>query len=187
MAKPLTDAVVDRLTATRGQSGWRDVSDGATRGLRLRISPRGEKAWAVQITVNGKRTRHTLGGYPEVKLADARRLAVAYLAAARGGHGPNYVDARRKAQSMTVQEAHAEYVKKQRANLKPQTIGLKEAMFRDHIAPVIGNRRLRSIRRADVVETVKTEASGHRRRHKPSIKHPDTAPSPPGPRPDGGR
>jgi hypothetical protein len=49
MSAPLTDAVVQNLRAKRNQTGWRDVSDGACRGLFLRISPKGEKAWGMRL------------------------------------------------------------------------------------------------------------------------------------------
>lgn len=53
MTKSLTDSVVASLKPQRGQSGWRELADGATRGLCIRISPRGEKVWAIRHVVGG--------------------------------------------------------------------------------------------------------------------------------------
>lgn len=154
IAAPLTDNVVKTARPERNQVGWRDLADGGCRGLTLRISPRGEKAWAIRLTVNGRRTMQTIGAYPAVTLAEARRRAGEYLAAAKDGASPEELDARKKAETMTVAAAHGEYVTAIRATLRPGTIALKEGMFQDHIESVIGKRLVRSIRRPDVVDIV---------------------------------
>jgi integrase len=120
----------------------------------LRLSPRGEKAWALRLTVNRKREMHTLGGYPAVSLSEARRRADGYQAEARDGARPAELDARREAEAMTVAAAHARYVDALRNSLSSRTIDLKEGMFADHIEPLAGTRLVQKIRRADVVEVV---------------------------------
>lgn len=154
IAAPLTDNVVKTARAERNQVGWRDLTDGGCRGLTLRISPRGEKAWAIRLTVNGRRTLHTIGAYPAVTLAEARRRAEEYLSVAKDGASPEELDARKKAETMTVATAHGEYLAVTRASLRAGTIALKEGMFADHIAPAIGKRLVRSIRRPDIVDVV---------------------------------
>ena len=154
IAKTLTDYRVKSLRPENGQVGWLDVGDGGCRGLMLRLSPRGEKVWALRVLINGKRSRHLLGGYPTVTLAEARQRAIAYQAGARDGARPAELDARREAEAMTVSVAHARYIDALRSSLSPRTLKLKEGMFQDHIEPVAGMRLLRKIRRADVVEVV---------------------------------
>ena len=55
-----------------------DFFDSKTRGLNLRITPRGVKAWSVVFTSpkDGKRARLSLGSYPATPLAKARALAI---------------------------------------------------------------------------------------------------------------
>lgn len=154
IAKPLTDYVVKTAKPKSGQSGWRDIADGGCRGLILRVSPRGERAWAVRIVVGGRRTFHTLGAYPTVSLADARKRADEYLSAARDGMSAEAVDARTRALSLTVAMAHADYLEAIGGSLRPTTRKLKEGMFKSHIDPVVGTRFIRNIRRADVGEVV---------------------------------
>lgn len=154
VAKPLTDYVVKTLKPAREQSGWKDVADGSCRGLILRLSPRGEKAWAVRMTVGGRREFHTLGAYPSVSLADARKRAGEYLSAARDGVSAETVNARTRAMALTLAQAHGEYVETVGPSLRPTTRKLKEGMFSTHIEPVAGSRLIRNIRRADVVEVV---------------------------------
>lgn len=154
MAKALTDSMVANLKSKRGQAGWVDMADGAVRGLCLRMGPRGEKSWAVRHVIAGKRRRHTIGAYPEVSLSAARERARDYLAAAKEGVTPGAVDDRRRALTMTLEEAHDEYLKTIGPGLRANTLALKKAMFRDHIAPVLGTRLVRKVRRPDITEVV---------------------------------
>ena len=138
MAKPLTDSVVSNLKPRRGQSGWREVADRASRGLCLRVSPTGEKVWALRHMVGGERTRHTIGAYPTVTLAIARKRASEYLSAARDGLSAGEVDAKLRALRMTVIEAHAEYLKTVGVGLRASTLGLKRQLF--HVSHFPRNR-----------------------------------------------
>lgn len=152
MASSLTDALVQNLKPTRGQEGWREIVDGGCRGLYLRISPSGEKVWAMRAKIGGKRQRHTLGGYPTVSLGEARNRAKEYRSAGRDGMRPQEIDAKRKAASMTMTIAHAEYLAAMEAALRPHTKRLKRDMFAHHIEPQIGSRLIGSIRKLDIVE-----------------------------------
>jgi integrase len=152
MPSSLTDAVVSGAKPQKGQSGWREISDGGCRGLLLLVSPKGEKAWGVRFKVAGKRQRHTLGGYPAVSLNEARKRARDYLSAARDGARPEEVDARRKAATMTTTDAHDEYIKAMAATLRPHTKRLKEDMFKHHIEPKLGRRLVASIGKIDIAE-----------------------------------
>src|SRR6185437_1702421 len=154
MSKPLTDSVVLHLRPKRNQADWMEISDGGCRGLCLRLSPRGEKSWAVRHLVAGKRQRHTIGAYPAVSLSGARDRAREYLAAAKEGVGAAELDARKRALTLTVRAAHEEYIGAIGAALRANTKAMKEAMFRDHIGPVIGDRLIRTVRRPDVVDVV---------------------------------
>jgi integrase len=67
---------------------------------------------------------------------------------------PEEVDIRVRAARLTVEQAHQEYVRTMRPSLRESSSKRKEALFRDYIGPVIGQRLVRSIRRADVTEVV---------------------------------
>ncbi|HEY6335733.1 MAG TPA: tyrosine-type recombinase/integrase, partial [Alphaproteobacteria bacterium] len=152
MRNALTDSVVATMKPKRGQQGWIEVNDGGCRGLFLRISPRGEKVWVSRHMVSGKRKRNTIGGYPTVKLAEARKRAREYLSAARDGITAEELDAKMRASTMTVAQAHRGYLEAVASTLRVSTKARKAALFRDYIQPVIGTRLVRSIRRGDVVE-----------------------------------
>lgn len=154
LSKTLTDHVIKTLKPGRDQTAVREIADGGCRGLLLRLTTRGEKLWAIRVMVSGRRTFHPLGAYPAVSLAEARKRAGDYLAAAKDGASPAELDARQKAEVMTVASAHAEYLNAMRSSLRASTIKLKETMFRDHISASIGRRLIRTIRRPDVVDVV---------------------------------
>ncbi|HVM78293.1 MAG TPA: tyrosine-type recombinase/integrase [Stellaceae bacterium] len=156
MTKSLTDSVVASLRPERGQTTWREIADGGCRGLCLRLSPRGERVWAVRHTVGGRRMRHTIGAYPAVTLAEARRRGGEYLSASRDGMRPEEVIARAEAMNMTVARAHRQYLDAIGSTLRERTRKQKATLFEHHINPVIGSRLLRTVRRADVIELVET-------------------------------
>lgn len=162
MAKSLTDSLIASLRPQRNQSGWREIADGGCRGLCIRISPRAERVWVVRHMVGGKRRRHTPGAYPAISLAAARQRAGEYLAAAREGLSPEAVDAHTRALTLTVAQAHAEYLSVVGKQLRPGILALKKILFSAHIEPVIGQRPIRTIRRPDVGNVVSAVAAkGH--------------------------
>ena len=73
-----TDAWLRKLPKPNSR---RDHYDAVCRGLGLRHAPSGLKTWYLMKRVGGKMTRHTLGRYPDLSLADARQQAVAQLQA----------------------------------------------------------------------------------------------------------
>ena len=117
---------------------------------------RAAKSMGHPHTVAGRRPRHTIGGYPAVSLAEARKRAGEYLSAARDGLSAEMVDAKTRAQKMTVTEAHRDSCSC-RCHSTNDHKEAKEGMLVDHIEPVIGARLIRLIRRDDflgVVEAV---------------------------------
>lgn len=69
----------DRFIAgLRPEAKAADYFDARTKGLNLRITPPGVKAWSVIFTSprDGKRARLSLGSYPATSLATARTRAI---------------------------------------------------------------------------------------------------------------
>ncbi len=64
----LSDTVIRRLAAREKRYEMHDDA-----GLSLEVMPTGEKYWRIRISLNGMRVRRTLGKYPTVSLASARR------------------------------------------------------------------------------------------------------------------
>ncbi|WP_234050428.1 MULTISPECIES: site-specific integrase [unclassified Xanthobacter] len=86
MTKPLT---VKGIEALKPADDRREIPDGLMPGLYLIVQPSGVMSWAIRYRHNGKPKKHTLGGYPAIKLADARALAGQALTAVAEGHDPS--------------------------------------------------------------------------------------------------
>ncbi|MGZ5823462.1 MAG: Arm DNA-binding domain-containing protein, partial [Hyphomicrobium sp.] len=88
MAQKLTQRFVE--TVTVGQKTRSEYRDGHTRGLVLRVTPKGIKSWAVlyRRKSDGRKRRYTIGTYPEFSLAAARTQAEAIVALVSRGEDP---------------------------------------------------------------------------------------------------
>ncbi|WP_286682788.1 integrase arm-type DNA-binding domain-containing protein [Sulfurospirillum sp. MES] len=57
-------------------------------GLQLLVKVIGSKVWEVRYTICGKTTKTTIGKYPQVSLANARKIRDQYKAMALEGVSP---------------------------------------------------------------------------------------------------
>ena len=93
MARPracrpaLTKAAI--IAAEPGPARGGIIWDGETPGLGVVIQPNGNRAFIVQRGIGRKTVRRALGEFPEMTLAEARRLVEAPLATIRSGRNPN--------------------------------------------------------------------------------------------------
>jgi hypothetical protein len=69
----LTDRTVAALAPP--PSGRAELRDAVVKGLVLRVTSGGARSWSVQSVLHGQKVRLTLGRYPALGLAEARRLA----------------------------------------------------------------------------------------------------------------
>jgi integrase len=76
---------------------------GGVAGLCLQVEPTGGRSWVLRVMVAGKRRAIGLGGYPDVKLADARTKARAFREAIDEGRDP--AEERRAAKARLLAEA----------------------------------------------------------------------------------
>jgi integrase len=79
--KHLTDLFCERVKPPRG--GRDEYFDAAFPGLGFRVTQHGAKSWFLFWRRSGRRHRYTIGTYPQIKPAQARREASAALERAR--------------------------------------------------------------------------------------------------------
>jgi integrase len=84
--KKLTDLFVERVKPPA--TGRTEYFDAAFPGLALRITENGGKSWSVFYRMSGRLRRFTIGSYPAIKPAQARREASAALERVRQGFDP---------------------------------------------------------------------------------------------------
>lgn len=130
-----------------------DYFDTVTKGLCLRASPAGTKAFYLHYTKpgDGKRARLKLGRYPEMKLGKAREKA----REARGqvGEGGDPVaDKRALAASQTVADLVENYVARRAAGKRSAPAIARR--LRKNVSAVIGAVRLADLHRRDVTKCI---------------------------------
>ena len=69
-------------------SGLPKTPADSRRGLHLFVGKAGRKSWVLRITIDGRRRNIRLGGYPTVRLNQAREKAADYRAAVAEGRDP---------------------------------------------------------------------------------------------------
>lgn len=84
--KKLTDLFVDRVKPPA--CGRDEYFDAVFGGLALRVTDRGHKSWSLFYRIGGRLRRFTIGNYPPIKPAQARREADEALERVRQGIDP---------------------------------------------------------------------------------------------------
>ncbi len=133
------------------------VSDGA--GLRLDVSPAGGKLWRWRYYFNSKGQILALGSFPDVSLAQARRLRDEARAQVKAGHHPTRAKKARKLRRMYEGENSFEKIARRWLNIKQAGLNekyRKQCLVRmeQHVFPIIGALPITEITIPDVVRVV---------------------------------
>ena len=158
-ARRLTEAGISRLPAA--PEGERvEHADALAPGLVLRISDTGSKRWQVRFRVGGRAARMSLGAWPDLTLAEARKRAREVREQADAGVDPR--DAReaekRRAEAEARKEAEAA---RTFGDLAEAYVGREcsrlangrelESLIRRELIPELGAVPLGDFRRRDMV------------------------------------
>ncbi len=131
-------------------TGTRIEWDDQLRGLGVRITAAGVKAYVLNYRVDGRERRMTLGRVAELSLAAARKLASEEKALVRKGIDPlGQRDARRNAPMMA--ELFDRYLSDHaRPNKKPRSVEEDERLIRLHLNPAFGRRKVAEVTRGEI-------------------------------------
>jgi integrase len=154
MRRDLTDAFLRNLKPpARGRIELRDTR---VRGLTLRMTANGAATWSVRaLHRDGKHTRVSLGDYPAVSLAEARKLALDALARIHKGEDPvaekKAERAARKAMATeaTVAERLAHWQEARAARWADSYSAEVKRLVAREILPALGTKPLRMTTRED--------------------------------------
>ena len=156
MAKGLTTKSIENLKAGAAR---REVPDGGCAGLYLVLQPTGVRSWATRYRLNGKPAKLTLGRFPTVSLAEARRRATAALRQVAEGIDPA-VEKRKTAIEVTdrkrdtVQAWYERYTGHAKKRTRESTWEAIGGIFRREILPIWGGESVHNIKRRDVIDLV---------------------------------
>jgi integrase len=153
----LTDLFVERVKPPA--DGRAEYFDAAFPGLALRVTMNGSKSWCAFYRFKGRLRRFTIGAYPAIKPAQARREAQAALERVREGVDP--ADEKRARRDMRTPETDmfgavaGDYLERYvRANNRQSTFNeAKRDLERDALRKWC-NRPIASITRREVIDLV---------------------------------
>ena len=150
MAKKLTAKAIEN---SKPGPQRREISDGGS-GLYLIVQPSGARSWALRYRYNGRPAKLTLGPWPMLGLADARKAAADAQFELVRGVDPN---AARKAAKVEAAEAAANTVASicaeflQREGRRLRTLDQRERLLKRLVYPTIGDRPVSSVKRSEIV------------------------------------
>ena len=143
--KPLTDRTVVALKAESGRRVTRP--DGDVAGLAIRVTAGGRKTWTLTYRIGRRQRRWTIGTYPVISLAAARKKAQLALTQLDAGIDP--ADRKRAGREYeTFDDLATAYLK--HARLKKKSWGQDALLMRSVLLPAWKNRALKDIKRRDV-------------------------------------
>lgn len=126
-------------------------------GLTFTLSASGRAAWILRYRIAGKAKEKTLGQYPYISLAEARRLAAEDRAKIQLGVDVAVEKQRAKreaAGAWTVKRLAEDYLAKSEGRLEQSTLEGQKQRLRDYIYPVIGNVNACDVRSSDLIAIV---------------------------------
>lgn len=149
----LTERRVETAKPAPGQERL-ELRDTKLRGLELRVGQKpGSKTWALIYTrqTDSRVRRVTIGPYPEIGLAEARRRALGLKVQVEAGEDPA-TGVQIEKTAPTFQQLADEWLTRHAtANKSPRALRDNISMLNRHILPVIGARKAQDVTKSDVL------------------------------------
>jgi integrase len=153
---PRRSILSDRTIAARAKRPGTILRDSEVPRLEFRVRDGGAASWSIRYRFRGKFKRFTIGQYPEMVLAEARKRATAALLALNDGIDPT-VAKQERIKADTVAELAQTYIEKH-AKAKKRSWKVDEWMLNRDVLPLWKDRLARDITRRDVRELVEAIA-----------------------------
>ena len=139
--KNLTKAIVEALEP---KEAMYRVPDSEVRGLNIQVTPAGVLSWILRFRVNGIQKAHTLGRWPEMTVAHARKKATVLLGDIGDGNDPA---AKKKAEraAKTMKDLAEQFRTEHLPTLKRSTAREYGRLLDARIIPAIGSMRVKDV------------------------------------------
>ena len=121
-------------------------------GLFLVVTKAGAKRWTQRYTVDGRRREAGLGKFPDLSLAEARKMGAQVRTAVATGGDP--IAERQRAKAPTFREAAEKVFDLNRRQWTPRHQKWWWSSMETNVFPMIGHIPVDQIRRADVLAVV---------------------------------
>jgi integrase len=133
---------------TPPETGRIEYFDDRTPGFALRVTATGHRSWVCFYRAKGALRRYTIGRYPQLGLADARRMAREIIGRAAKGEDPA-ADKQRERRAETVREFAERYLV-EHAKAKKRTWRADHNIIHKDLTPRFGARKAADITRRDI-------------------------------------
>ena len=134
------------LTARPGPKEY-TLWDGTLAHFGLRVQPNGARSFVVQVRVHGRMRKFTLGRFPDMGVAGARKKAAELLGRIWAGEA---ISPTRKVKVPLFRNFAARYRERRKHRFKPSTIETHNIYMRNRLLPAFGRLRLDTIDHARV-------------------------------------
>jgi integrase len=166
----MREKLSDRFAATVAPTGkterYFDADPRSPRGLLLRVTSAGAKAWALRYRVaDTKQARElTIGDVSSWRIAQVRQRCHELRREIDAGGDP-LGDREERREAATVADLVERFIVEAMPSRAPRTQAEYKAMLRDWILPAIGSRKVEAVRREDIEKLHRkiTEAGKERR------------------------
>ncbi len=151
MREKLSDRFAATVAPTDKTERYFDVDPRSPRGLLLRVTSAGAKAWALRYRVADTRQARelTIGDVSSWRIAQVRQRCHELRREIDAGGDP-LGDREERREAATVAELVERFIIEAMPSRAPRTQAEYNAMLRDWILPAIGNRKVEAVRREDI-------------------------------------
>ena len=118
--------------------------DGTLAHFGLRVQPTGARSFVIQIRVNGRMRKYTLGRFPDMGVPRARKEAAELLGRIWAGEA---IAPTRKVKPPLFRDFAVRYRERRKHRFKPSTLDTHDIYMRNRIMPAFGRLRLDTIPR----------------------------------------
>ena len=160
-----------KLTKTRVETvkpGPKDIIlwDDQLRGFGCKITPKGKRVYFLYYrTRDGQQRRPAIGRHGDITCEKAREIAARWLREVADGGDPSASHKQEKT-APTVADLAQRYMEEYAPTKKPRSAENDERLWRLHILPALGKKKVHAVTREDVVKLHRgmrsTPANGNR-------------------------
>lgn len=152
----LTKRLID--ASNKCESAY-ELRDTEVPGFLCKVTPKGAKIFMLQYrTIAGQRRKPAIGAFGALTVEQARSIAQKWLSEVRAGRDPSLAKEQAR-KNPTMREFCDEFINRHCVpNNKPLTIVGYRSIFKRHVIPLIGTKKVAEVTRTDIADLMRDRA-----------------------------